>query len=487
MISKNVDMLLIYPRPTLDSPLQELALGIMYVGANLEKAGFNVEYYDERFDDVQTVWDMLASGGVKAVGVSAMTGYQLKRTEEFFTEIKKKYPAVKKILGGVHASLLPEQSLRNDFVDIVTIGEGEETTLELMRAITDGKTDYSGIKGIGWKKDGKITLNPLREFIDPKDIIYPLTAKNRKYFEIAAKTGEISFPTSRGCPHKCRFCYNLVFNRRTWRPIPIELFEEQFNRLMKDLSHVKFDNIFLLDDNIGRGKARLLAIKKLMEKHGLTWHTSIRPEYLDEETSRLLDDGNCRSLLLGIESGSDRVLKDVIGKDLPRGVEDIKQCARNLSKTGIGAIYSFMYGLPTETAQDRRASFDLADWIARTDPNARISFYVYAPYPGTDLYREAVKSGFHEPKSFEEWSNVTLSSSKDDIAENVYYIAGLNFRGKKGDRTDQNFPGWHRLKIMPFELLIKLRWRLRFFRFFGFEKKAIKFLLERASARVRKK
>ena len=481
------DILLIYPRPTLDSPLQELALGIMYLGATLEENGFDVTYIDERFDDEKDIYEAVRNG-VKAVGVSAMTGYQLVRTEEIFKKVRGIDPSIFTIMGGVHPSLLPEECLKEPFVDFVVIGEGEETLLELMQAIKD-KKPFDKIESVGWKKPSgegdEIRINNPRKFIDPAEYVYPLTPTNKRYFVTAAKTGELSLPTSRGCPHRCRFCYNMVFNRKTWRPIPVDVFEKHLTRLLDDLKDVPFKHMFLLDDNISRNKARIKTIGKILTERNITWHSSIRPEYITEEMATLLDRSGCRGLLLGIESGSNRVLNEVIRKDLPNGVDDIKTCANHLSKTRIQAIYSFMCNIPSETSKDLRESMDLADWISRTDPKGRLSFYVYAPYPGTELYQEALSSGFKEPKNFGDWAKITLSNDQNPIAENIYYIAGLHFRGGKGDRTDQNFPGIQRLKIALFESLVHLRWRSRFFKFFGLEKAIIKRLLENASRRVR--
>jgi len=478
---KEIDCLLVYPRPTRDSPLQEVALSIFCLGAYLEKRGFNVEYVDERFDPPKRLQEL--SKKAFSIGVSTMTGFQLIRTKRILLKAKKDNPEIISIVGGVHPTLLPKQCIEQKFIDFVVMREGEETLYELLTELKKKKKeqDFSKIRGLVWKKGKKYFINPPRPFMKTDEIPFPLTKKSKRYFEISGRVGELSYQTSRGCPHNCNFCYNQVFNKSKWRPLPIKKIKREIGLLKKQ---IKFKEMMLIDDNIGPSIERIKEIGRIMRKHRIKWHANIRCNYINDKVARILEKGNNESVLLGVESGSDRILKEVINKGYPRGVEDIKRCARALGKTKIRGIYSFMCNIPTETKEELRMSMKLADYIDKVDPNARISFYVYAQYPGTALYKYAIKHGYKEPKTFEEWSKITLSEA-NPLAENIYYISGLRFRGKKGDRTDQNFPGWRRLKILPFEILCRIRWKLRFFTFFALEKAIIKYLIQKASQRVR--
>jgi len=476
-----IDCLLVYPKPTNDSPLQEVALSIFSLGAYLEERGLNIEYVDERFDNENRVREL--SKNALTIAVSAMTGYQLIESKRILIQAREDNPEIITIFGGVHATLLPEQCIKQDFVDYVIMREGEETLYELITELKSTNKIINNIKGLVFKSiDGQIIKTSPRPFMNTDNIPFPMTAKSKRYFEISAKVGDLSYTTSRGCPNNCNFCYNQVFNQRKWRPYSIEKIEREIERFKKELD---FDSMFLVDDNLGADKERMKDICFIMKKHNIKWHVNIRCNYINDDTALILEDGGCESLLLGVESGSDRVLNEVIGKDYPEGVEDIKRCARALGKRNIKSIYSFMCNIPTETKREARTSMKLADYIKYVDKNARISFYVYAAYPGTELYKMLVKDGMKEPQTFEEWSKVTLSES-DCKAENLYYISGLTFRGGKGDRTDQNFPGIKRLKILPFEILCKIRWKLRFFSLFALEKFIIKYLIQKASQKVRK-
>ena len=224
-------------------------------------------------------------------------------------------------------------------------------------------------------------------------------------------------------------------------------------------------------------------IAEILKKYNLKWTTSIRCPDIDEPTARVLQESSCQELLLGIESGSDRVLKEVVNKMYSKGTEDIRNCASILGKTDIKGRYNFISGLPSETMQEIHQSMDLADWIWKTDKNAKITFDAYSPYPGSKLYHVALKAGFKEPHDLEGWSKMTLSNEANPIAANLYYISGLKFRGKKGDSTDRNFPGLKRIIILPFEISANFRWKFRLLEYYGFEKAIIKKLFAWASKR----
>jgi len=466
----------------MDSPTKSVALAIFYPGANLEAHGFDVEYADERFETEEKVFE--ACKNAACVGISSMTGSQLHFTRRLLQKVKAYDANVPTILGGVHASLLPEQSVNEPggLVDFAIVGEGEETMVELVGAIKKGETDFSRVKGICFKNsEGKAVVTERRLFMDPANWPFPMTDKNKRYWHASARSGDLFYPSSRGCPHKCRFCYNTVYNCNTWRPMPLEKFEKEIDAIVAECAP-KF--ISVADDNISRRLDRIEGVGRVLKKHDIAWHTSIRCDYVNDTTAGLLDKYGCTGVLLGIESGADRVLRDVVGKDYANGVEDIKSCTRILAKTNISGFYSFMCNTPTETNEELHASMALAEWIAATDKKARISFFVYAPYPGTALYEYALKTDFIPPKDFEGWSKITLNNPVNPLAENIYYLAGLRFRGAEGDKTNKNFPGWKRALIAPFEAEAKWRWSKRYVKHYSLQKAVVKHLFEWASQKV---
>jgi len=474
-----LDCVLAYPIPTRDSPVKGSAISIFYPGAMLEQNGFNVEYYDERFNKFDDFLSLFKKDPL-CIGVSSMTGYQLIGSKRMLEAAKKINSKIYTIFGGVHPSLLPLQCIKEDFVDFVIVGEGEKTLLELVTTLKKGG-DLNKVDGILWKDNGKIITNKRREFMDPSEWPFPMTQKNKKYFKISADRGELMFPASRGCPYNCNFCYNQIFNRRSWRAMPLDKFKKESGEFIREF---KVKNVYINDDNIGSNKVRIKKIAEILKEFGVTWSTSIRCSDIDEEIAKKLEDSGCKELLLGVESGSDRILKEVINKMYPKGCEDIRNCTRILSKTNIRGRYNFMSGVPTETMEEIYKSMDLADWIWQTDKNAKITFSAYSPYPGSKLYQEALKAGFKEPHDFEGWSKMSLSNNINPIPGNLYYMAGLRFRKRKGDSTSRNFFGLKRLIILPFEVSAHLRWKFRFIRYYRLEKFIINKLFTWTSKKV---
>ena len=195
-----------------------------------------------------------------------------------------------------------------------------------------------------------------------------------------------------------------------------------------------------------------------------------------------MEKNGCDRFLLGVETGSDRILKDIIGKGLPNGLDDVRNAVKIIANSSINPTYSFMCNIPSETCQELKMSMDFADWIYKTDTKARIGFNAYAPYPGTKLFSYAKSQGFKASSNMAEWSNMSLSNDENLIAENLYYIAGLKFRG---DVSRIKFSGIRRLQILPFEILGKLRWKYRWFKYYEKEKKILKWLYKKALLRIR--
>lgn len=468
------DCLLAYPVPTRDSPSKHPALSIFYLGAMLEQHGLEVEYFDARFDDFEKFVSLVRQNP-SCVGISSLTGYQLIGAKKMFETVKQINPRMQTIFGGVHPSMVPEHCLREKNIDIVVVGEGEKTLFELVTALKE-KGDLQKVNGIYWKNGGEIIKNETRKFMEPAEWPFPMTEKNKRYFQLSAQHNDMMMMSSRGCPFNCSFCYNLVFNRRKWRAMEVDQFKQGLDRFMEEL---KLRWVQICDDEFGANKERAKAIARVLQGFGLIWSADIRCDTLDEELARDFDTNGCHELLLGVESGSDRILKEIINKGY--GVADVRKCAQILSKFRIHGRYNFMCGLPTETRSELHASLDLADWIHKTDKNGFISFDGFVPYPGTRLYEQALKTNFKEPQTLEEWSKMSLSNATVPVAQKLYYIAGLRFRK---DKTSRNFPGLKRLLILPFEISGYLRWKTRFFAMFGLEKAMVSRLFFWASRKI---
>ena len=209
------NVILFFPKSE-ESDVRVLPASVLAVAAPLVKANYQVKIIDQRTDKD---WKKVLLNELKnkplVFGVSALTGKQILNGLEA-SKIVKKNSNIPVVWGGVHPSLLSGQSLKNEYIDFVIVGEGEETLLELVKA-TERKTPFKNIKGLGYKENDKIFLNPLRDFINldmsPEIPYFLINVENyirKKSFATGVPAREIALYTSRGCPYRCGFCYNQL-------------------------------------------------------------------------------------------------------------------------------------------------------------------------------------------------------------------------------------------------------------------------------------
>ena len=420
---KNIDILLAYPEPTPVSLNKLTPLSILYPGAMFENEGKRVAYYDERFDSHELFDDLVRQS--MEIGVSAFTGFQTGAAARLLKRARNINPNIVTGVGGHHARILSDQVMAEPFVDKV------------------------------W---------PNRVYGED---FFPYNERTKIHFERT----NMQYFTSRGCPFPCTFCALIA----PWKPKPIEDFDREMRIMHNDIG---FKNVSFSDPNIGFGVwktddgktirmdrvKRIQDIGQVMTDLGVYWSANIRSPYLTPEMIDALAEANCLNIEIGCESGNDYFLKKVIKKG--HGIEHIKKAARNVRGSGISIMYSFISGMPRETEEMRRDTYDLIDWIKNTDPDSRISIYQYAPYPGSPMYDDAVNgvdgySKFEPPQTMEGWGELKLMASP------IYWIVGLNFRL---DNTRKNFPGDEWELIDPYVKLAQKKWKERDFNNFPVEK-----------------
>ncbi|MEK7168082.1 MAG: radical SAM protein [Patescibacteria group bacterium] len=405
-----VKIILCFPKNNAKARL--LPMSLLMLAPLLKKAGFEVVVIDERMDEDwrRNLISLLEKGDVLMVGISVLTGQAITHALKISEIVRQNSPA-KVVWGGVHPSLLPEQTLANDLIDFVVIGEGESTLLELAQSLA-GHGEISGINGIGYKKDGRIIINPSRPFIDLNQSerpSYELVDVERYVTKVSLGSGgtrrDIDFYTSRGCPYRCGFCYNQNFNRSRWRGQSAQKVVEHMEYLVDKFGVTLLD---IEDDEFFIDKERVMDICRLLEEkklnleivacHRVDLFGKVSAEELDQ-----LRRAGFRNLVFGVESGSPRILK-LIRKDI--ACEQVLAAVEKLKAARIGSKYCFMVGFPEETLADIYQTTDLILAMKKINPNILIPpWRIYTPYPGTDLYESSIKQGFVPPARLEDWAN----------------------------------------------------------------------------------
>jgi radical SAM superfamily enzyme YgiQ (UPF0313 family) len=468
------DCLLVFPKPSIESPDCSPALSVFFPGAAVQEAGGKVRYLDLRFDAEETLIAELRRKPM-IVGVSSMTGFQLAEAARVLTLTRQLSPSSVTVLGGCHASSLPEECASDPKIDVVIVGDGERPLVRLVEA--GGQP--MGISGTCYRREERLVREPI-ESHPVLDVPFPLRPETERYFRIAAESRYLRYPDSRGCPFSCRFCFNNSVPGAAYRCMPFEMWTDHVLRLR---SALPLDRLVLSAEIFGANRQRLLDVVTFLNGISLPYFASMRCDQIDTEAAALLARTGCEELYLGAESGSDRVLQDIVGKRMAGGVEAILGSARALAPYAIRCTYSFIVGFPGERSEDRRASMAIAEDIARVNRKALVTFFVFTPYPGTPLFEEMVQGGYQPPVGLEAWSRMSRSDHEDSEIDALYYLAGLRFQGRKGGKTSQNFRGVWRLAVLPLEAMARLRWRYQLTWGFGLEKRIARHLFQFAAHR----
>lgn len=387
-------------------------LALLCLAAVLREKGHKIKIFDHNVEE-KGLRDCLKFEP-ELIGFTSFTGPMILDALRL-SELFRKRLEAPIIWGGVHASLLPNQTVSDPRVDMCCIGEGEETIVELADRLEKDR-DLAGVKGLIWKKMNngttKIIENAPRPFIRDLDALpFPawdlIEAKKYSATSFGIEKSSLalySIQSSRGCPYQCGFCYNSVFNQRTWRFKSADRVIEEL-QFLREKFHVKTINF--KDDNFVVNKKRAEKICRGIYKNKLDIKFAIdcRVDLITLPLAQSLKIGGCDRIFFGVESGSPRLLRFIQkGISLGQAHDAIKIC----KKVGIRSSASFILGFPTETMDDIKLTQNFINTLNADD----LMLKIFVPFPGSALYKYVVEHHlFSPPQKLEEWA---ISWSKVD-------------------------------------------------------------------------
>jgi anaerobic magnesium-protoporphyrin IX monomethyl ester cyclase len=397
--------------PAVDEPLSlkrkyQFPLSTVSLVPKLIKKKFRVHIFDERIQfNCRELIEALLPDAV-CFGVSSMTGFQILRAIEMVKFVRDR-SSVPVVWGGWHVSLLPEQSANSEHIDYIVHGQGEETFSELVEIFANGAraADLKKVRGIAYKEGDKILITPARPVIpinelEPMPYSYLDIQRYRKYY---------SYLSSLGCPMHCGFCADAAVYKGKWFALEAERVVEELDYLIKRFTtHTK--NIFFIDSNFFVNRRRVEEICELIMKRGLKfkWTAMGHPKQMaryDDHFFDLLYRSGCFRLLIGAESGSQKIL-DYINKNAT--IEDNKAFILKATRAKIQPNLSMMCGFPGAPEDDLRETITFMNEVKSFSPKAKIKLFFFTPYPGSPLYVEALKQEYKPPNSLEGWAHYTL-------------------------------------------------------------------------------
>ena len=375
--------------------------GLLYLSSVLKKEGHRVHILDwngHRYAQSE-IEEMIKTnaGAHDLIGVGGIvTTYG--STKLVTSTIKKYHPHVPVIVGGPLATSAPDLLLKNMDIDIVCIGEGELTIVDLV----DNLENLSKVRGIAYRDGEEVNVNPPRELIRDLDTIpfpdyenldtleiylkNPIGYLNKRKWVDGKSVSEIksiNIVSARGCPFSCNFCYSkylgLVYRTRSVKNVVDEM---EYVIKKFDCEYIHFT------DELSFSKQRIYEFCDELERRGLKvmWGGAFRIDILDRESMEQMRDAGCRQLGCGIESFSPKMLKAM------NKVADVKKVKENFvlaKKTMDNVDTSFIIGYPGETEETIQESIDACKSLGLA-PN--IIFFA-TPYPKTVLYDVALERG----------------------------------------------------------------------------------------------
>jgi radical SAM superfamily enzyme YgiQ (UPF0313 family) len=362
-----------YPISETPSP----PLGLAYLGAALEQAGTQVKIldyvvYPYRRDALESVLKEFKPHVAGATAVSMTFDH----AEQILKDVKTSDPQVLTVMGGPHVTFYAQETLETFAeLDVVVIGEGEETLVELLRAVKCAR-DFDTVSGIAYRVGSKIKSTAKRERIKNLDTL-PLPARHLLPLGRYRALGlPMSITTSRGCPYQCIFCVGrkMVGARVRYHSADRVAAELQY------LANLKFHQINIADDLFTANQNHCLAVcEEILKKNFKTnWTAFARVDTVSERLLSKMKSAGCTAVSFGIESANPAIL-NTIKKGIT--VQQARDAVRKCLRVGIRPYASFILGLPGETPETIKETSAFAANLQQE--GLAYGFHILTPFPGT--------------------------------------------------------------------------------------------------------
>jgi anaerobic magnesium-protoporphyrin IX monomethyl ester cyclase len=427
----------IRPKPTIFPPF-----GSLSILTALNKAGFNnTEFYNIDFlrPDYQDVLAHIQESKPDILGISAVVSTAYEYSKRLSLDVKRLLPQTTIVLGG-NLGASAEIILKKTGVDFVCTGEGEALMVELTRKWQTAQTkeDYESLNGWSFLNDGgEIVvkpygdpipageiydidwsiledLNQMEFFISPNEEAledYCFSHDPRSFEPHRSEKTLARIPTTKGCVARCTFCHRWD---RGIRFIPVPVVMERIDYLVKKYN---IGYIRVVDENFGSSEKWLLKFMTEIKKRDLLWSVGgMRVSTITSEMIGKMKDAGCTSIIYGMETGSDKMLKVM---EKVTTVQQNKNAVKWMAENDVFTIVQLILGMPGETQETVDETTEFANYYVeqspKTDPNS-LSINFAQALPGTPLYEVARAKGLIG-QSLEDEENYLLAISDRDARD----------------------------------------------------------------------
>ena len=375
-------------------------IGIMSLSAVLKRAGHECLMFDQANPETpnEVILEQIRRQRPDLVGLSFLSTTSYPYAKIFAREIRAANTHVRLAFGGVFVTLNAQLvKLQCPEVDFICRGDGEQLILDLIERLDDPEQ----VAGITWMRDGQLRHNPNRpmernldqwpfpdreslklDFVESMPLDVPAVLSLKRF---------TTMQTSRGCPWPCVFCDIPIFNEGKWRA-------RSAQHVLDELTYLQglgYGAVAFVDDHFLLQPKRIEAICKGIEDRGITieWGCEGRVDTVAQPLFPAMARAHCRTVMFGIESGSQKVL-DRLQKE--QTLSEVKTAVVNAKRAGIEIVHGFfVVGNPDETVEDMRATFRFASVL----PLDTFGFNRLCVYRGTPLWQEYVRRGLVDDRT----------------------------------------------------------------------------------------
>ncbi|MDO9540986.1 MAG: radical SAM protein [Kiritimatiellia bacterium] len=416
-------VLFIYPTPPAEHIPAGYNFGIGYCSAVLKTGGHQTDLLITDRPDKNTIRQKIASFQPDLIGISATTD-QFALAKLIVKIINDNY-TVPIIIGGVHATVAPDDAINTPGIFGICVGEGEAALLELANALENGG-ETRNIQNLWLKSGNDIIKNPVRPLLQELDQLPFCDREIFNYNRLMASTSDgAEFIAGRGCPFSCSFCINAVL-QNLYKNKGKYVRLRSADNLLKEIRHInekyKIKIITFHDDTFSLNRAWLADFcLKYSREFKIPFRCNARADNIDEELLGQLKEAGCEQLWVGVESGDEHLRNTVLKKQVRR--ETIVAAFRLIKKYGIKSRAFNMIGVPYETRATAEKTIELNREI-----NADLKcLTVFRPYPGTELYDLCKSKGWISNRQIHGYYEDSILNQPSITGEDVYFYHKIYF------------------------------------------------------------
>jgi radical SAM superfamily enzyme YgiQ (UPF0313 family) len=381
-----------------------MPLALLAIGSEFDPEQYEVITIDGRLEGDAERAVLSSLDDAVCLGVTVLTGAPIADALRISRAVKRAKPNLPVVWGGWHPSMFARECLLEPSVDVTVRGQGEATFAEIVARLASGRS-LEGCAGCTIRlPDGTIHENPARPLLALDSFRahnYGLIPVER-YFQLKGKR-QLDFISSQGCNFRCAFCSDPFVYGRKW----VGLEPRRLGLRLKELwDRYGFVDVNFQDETFFTRRERVQALAEEIVSSGMkiTWAATMRADQgvrMPEEVWALAKRSGCRRLLVGVESGSNEMLRR-IRKDIR--IEQVFETAEHMLRHGIAGHFPFIVGFPEESDDSVQASLDVAKRLRSMSPDFLTPIFYFKPYPGSALVDEAVARGYRLPETLEAWS-----------------------------------------------------------------------------------